>query len=109
MKRIETTYTNGFLIKNSKNLFVVNLSQQSNGLMNLIKEKNTIIGSIYNIYTYKYETVEYLISLNIKNDPDFDKIINILINQQFGYYSKDKQMILNFVKTNNLTKYLIYN
>jgi hypothetical protein len=90
------------------NIFV-NMSTQSNSFTNILNDKNKIIGNKCNIYVYKYDKIIYIMSIDIKDDLIYDKLINIIFNQETGYYSKDKQMIFDFIKINNLEKYLLYN
>ena len=90
------------------NIFV-NMSIQSNSFTNILKDKDKIIGNKYNIYVYKYEKIIYIMSIDIKDNKIYNKLTNIIFNQEKGYYSKDKQMIFDFIKINNLEKYLLYN
>jgi hypothetical protein len=90
------------------NIFI-NMSIQSNSFTNILKDKNKIIGNKCNIYVYKYDNIIYIMSIDIVDNTIYDKLINIIFNQEIGYYSKDKQMIFDFIKVNNLEKYLLYN
>jgi hypothetical protein len=93
---------------NYVNIFV-NLSIQSNSFTDILNDKHKIIKNKCNIYIYKYDKIEYIMSINVINNNIYDKLINIIFSRKSGYYSKDKQLIFDFIKINKLDKYLLYN
>ena len=93
---------------NYLNIFI-NLSIQSNSITNMLNDKQQIIGNKCNIYTYKYDKIHYIMSIDVVDDNIYDKLINIILSQENGFYSKDKQMVYNYIEINKLNKYLLYN
>jgi hypothetical protein len=83
----------------------INMSYQSNGYSNFIRDNN-LINKYIKIYALKRSGIEYLFGpVYVDN---LDKISIAIGSLKFDYYTDYMEVIHKYIKNNNIDNYLIY-
>ena len=99
--------TNNLSIKPDMSIFI-NTSMSSNGIVNFMKELNNYKDKVIKIYLFKQNNViDEFINIRL-TDININKLINILGNLDLAYCTGYRDKILDYIKTNNITDYIIY-
>ncbi len=85
----------------------INFSQQSNGYSNFLKDK-TILNKYIKIYFLKRSGVTYFIGPLYVDENKINKIYSVIGYMTFDYYTDYFEVIVNYIKVNSITNYLIY-
>ncbi len=85
----------------------INFSQQSNGYSNFLKDK-TILNKYIKIYFLKRSGITYFIGPLYVDENKINKIYSVIGYMTFDYYTDYFEVIVNYIKVNSITNYLIY-
>ncbi len=85
----------------------INMSYQSNGYSNFIRD-NSIINKNIKIYFLKKAGIEYLFGPLYVDCNKLFKIHSAIGSCKFDYYTDYFEVIDNYIKNNNIHNYLIY-
>ena len=85
----------------------INISQQSNGFVNFMKDK-TIINKYIKIYLLKKTGIEYLYGPLYVDENKINKIYSSFGSIKFDYYTDYYEVIHNYITNNNIYNYLIF-
>ena len=100
--------SNIFHIDNNIIHMFINKSSQSNGYINLIKEKDKYIGKKIRLYFHKLSKIEKICDIEIKNNDIITLLIDIILYTDFDYYTPMIDNIYSYINDNNIKEYVIY-
>lgn len=94
-------------ISSDINIFI-NISINSNGIVNFMNDVDEFINKNIKIYLLKQNNIiqDYL-TINLTNDNKI-KLINILGHIKLDYCTGYKKIIEDYIKDNNINNYFIY-
>ena len=89
-------------------IIFINTSISSNGVVNFMKDLNNYKNKVIKIYLFKQNNViEDFINIKL-TDININKLINILGHIDLAYCSGYKDIILDYIKVNNINDFIIY-
>ena len=89
-------------------IIFINTSISSNGVVNFMKDLNNYKNKVIKIYLFKQNNIiEEFINIKL-TDVNINKIINILGNLDLAYCTGYREVIIDYIKINNITDYLLY-